>query len=90
MMKAASCTMLLAGLLLSGCATSPDNRVLNGAVIGGATGAVIGGVATNTPGGAVVGGVVGATTGAVIADATRPHYSCHWSDRLGRRVCHRI
>ncbi|MDR3375665.1 MAG: YMGG-like glycine zipper-containing protein [Ancalomicrobiaceae bacterium] len=89
MLKAASCLAVLAALSLGACATSPDQRTVNGALIGGTTGAVIGGVTTHTPGGAIVGGVIGATTGAVIADATRPHYDCHWSERLGRRVCHR-
>lgn len=77
-------------LTLGACANPRDQRMLDGAVIGGAGGAIIGGVASGTAGGAVVGGVAGAAAGAVIADATRPRHhakSCYWSDTLDRRVC---
>ena len=87
-------SLLLLGvvaLALGACANPRDTRITEGAVIGGTTGAIIGGVATNSPGGVVVGSVIGATTGAIIADNTRPRHSdrvCHYSETLGRRVCH--
>ena len=77
-------------LSLGACATPRQERVVTGAAIGGAAGAVIGGVATGTGGGAVVGGLIGAAGGAVIADATRPRYhhrQCYYSHRYGRTVC---
>ena len=64
-------------LALGACATERDTRMLNGAAIGGAGGAIIGGVASGTAGGAVVGGVAGAAVGALVADATRPHHRHH-------------
>ncbi len=74
---------------LGACATSRENRDINGAAIGGLGGAVIGGVASGSVGGAVVGGVIGAAGGALIADATRPrhHRRCYFSERRGRTVC---
>lgn len=60
-------------LTLAGC-DYHDRRLQDGAMLGGAGGAIIGGVATNTVGGALVGGVVGATAGVLIADATRHHH----------------
>lgn len=77
-------------LTLGACANPRDQRMLDGALIGGAGGAAVGAIATGTGGGAVVGGVAGAAAGAVIADATRPRYhgkTCYWSDNLNRRVC---
>ena len=77
-------------LALGGCARARDTRLVEGAVIGGAGGAIIGGVATGTAGGTVVGGVVGAAAGALVADVTRPRRggsSCYFSNRLGHRVC---
>jgi len=63
-----------------------SQRESNGALIGGATGAVVGGVATHSWGGAAVGGVAGAVVGATIADATAPHRHC-WYNSYGSRVC---
>ncbi|MCC8237305.1 glycine zipper domain-containing protein [Pinisolibacter aquiterrae] len=78
-------------LTLGACASPRDQRMLDGALIGGAGGAAVGAIATGTGGGAVVGGVAGAAAGAVIADATRPRHArgktCWWSDTLHRRVC---
>jgi hypothetical protein len=73
-------------LSVAGCAMS--ERETNGALIGGATGAVVGGVATHSWGGAAVGGVVGGVVGATIANATAPHRNC-WYNSYGHRVCHR-
>jgi uncharacterized membrane protein len=77
-------------LTLGACANPRDQRMLDGALIGGTGGAIVGGVATGTAGGAVVGGVAGAAAGAVIADATRPRHhgkTCWWDGTLERRVC---
>ena len=74
-------------LSLGGCMTQ---RETNGALIGGAGGAVIGGVASHSWGGAAVGGAVGAVAGAAIAGLTAPHYAhrhCWWSRSAGRTVC---
>ncbi len=60
--------VLVAGLLLSGCASM--NKTTKGAAIGtaagGAVGAVIGKASGNTALGAIIGAAVGGTTGAVI------------------------
>ncbi|MDB5651650.1 MAG: hypothetical protein JWL62_3170 [Hyphomicrobiales bacterium] len=78
-------------LTLGACSSARDNRMLTGAAIGGAAGAVVGGVATGTGGGALIGGAIGAAGGAVIADATRPRYHhrrhCYYSSRYGKTVC---
>jgi gas vesicle protein len=50
-----------------------SERETNGALLGGAGGAVIGGVAPHSVGGALVGGAVGAVAGVAIANLTRPH-----------------
>jgi osmotically inducible lipoprotein OsmB len=77
--------------LTLGACSARDDRLLTGAAIGGAAGAVVGGVATGTGGGALIGGAIGAAGGAVIADATRPRYHhrkrCHYSSRYDRTVC---
>ena len=90
MKRIALLSTLCFALALGACSNPRDQRMVDGALIGGAGGAVIGGVASGTAGGAVVGGVAGAAAGAVIADATRPHHarkSCFWSDTLQRTVC---
>ncbi len=75
-------------LSVGGCAMS--ERETNGALIGGAGGAVIGGVASHSWGGAAVGGAIGAVAGVAIADLTRPHYAhrhCWYSRSAGHTVC---
>jgi hypothetical protein len=71
-------------LLLSGCETARQDRVLTGAAIGGATGGVIGGVASRSWGGALAGGLIGVAAGGIIADATRPGY-CYRYTKSGRK-----
>ncbi len=76
---------------LGGCSAYGNNRVANGALIGGVGGALVGGAVTGRTSGAVVGGLVGATAGAVIADQTHPQYgtrNCR-INRYGERVCYR-
>ena len=77
-------------LSLSVCTGCMSNREANGALLGGAGGALVGGVATHSVGGAVVGGAIGAAAGAVVANLTRPHYRrhCYYSSAAGHTVCH--
>ncbi len=63
---------LATGLGLAGCGYTPEQRAVNGAVLGGATGAVIGGLASGRAGGAVAGGVLGAAAGGIIGANTAP------------------
>ena len=80
--------LLLVGVValsVAGCSLS--QRETNGALIGGAGGAVIGGVATHSWGGAAVGGAVGAVAGATIAHLTAPHRHCWYSHHAGHWVC---
>jgi hypothetical protein len=65
-------------LMLAGCETARQDRMLGGALIGGGTGALIGGLAGRTGGAAVAGGLIGAGAGAIIADATRPGRCYYW------------
>ena len=81
------------GLLMGAC-SARDNRMGQGALIGGAGGALIGGLASGTGTGAVIGGVVGAATGAIVADATRPRWRhrnsrCRYSNVNERMMCRR-
>ncbi len=76
--------LLLASALalsVSGCA-GLDNREANGALIGGAGGAVIGGVATHSVGGALVGGAIGAGAGYLVGRHT---YKCERVNMFGER-----
>ena len=57
---------------LSGCGQTRDERAVNGAVVGGATGALIGAAATGRPGGALVGGLLGAAAGTAIGANSEP------------------
>ena len=82
-------TITVLGLSLAACASARDERIGQGALIGGAGGALIGGVSSGTPQGAIIGGVAGAAVGAVAADMTRPRYRsrCYYSEYYQRRVC---
>lgn len=91
MMRALALATVIAAASLAGCSSYREERVVTGAAVGGATGAIIGGVASGSPGGALVGGAVGAVAGGVVADATRPRYRsgrrCYWDREIGERVC---
>jgi len=83
-------TLSVLCLYLGACATARDERMAQGAMIGGTGGAIIGGVTTGSAEGAVVGGVAGAAIGAVGADLTRPRHSkkhCYYSNAQQREVC---
>jgi len=86
-MRIALATAATLALLLTGCETARQDRVLTGAAIGGATGGIIGGVASRSVGGALVGGVIGAAAGGIIADETRPRGGrCYRRTDSGRLV----
>jgi hypothetical protein len=74
----------LMGLMLAGCETARQDRVLGGTLIGAGGGALIGGLASNSAGGALAGGLIGAAAGAIIADATYPG-RCYRVTRSGHR-----
>lgn len=69
MKKFALCTVLLTGLVLSGCNTTPTQ---DGAILGGALGAGLGAVVGHQSGhqgeGALIGAGLGAITGAIVGD----------------------
>jgi YMGG-like Gly-zipper len=74
-MKRLFASILICGLAFSAasCSSSPGGRALNGAIIGGASGAIVGSlVSRERTTGAVVGGAIGAATGAVIGMVTTP------------------
>jgi len=73
MKKAIFLTIALATSLgLAGCGYTPEQRAVNGAVVGGATGAVVGGLASGRAGGALAGGILGAAAGGIIGANTAP------------------
>jgi hypothetical protein len=84
--------VLLAALLISGCAYSSrlERNVATGALIGAGTGAAVGGLTRGTLGGAATGGVIGAVAGGLIGAALTQPYRC-WvrtsSGRLRRVWC---
>jgi len=57
--------ILLAGLALSACGTTPGDRAVSGGLLGAGTGAAIGAATGNPAAGALIGGLGGATIGAV-------------------------
>lgn len=66
-------TLLVAAFmaLAVGACTTPGERALGGALIGGASGAAVGGIVGDTEG-ALVGGALGAGAGAIIGAGTAP------------------
>jgi osmotically inducible lipoprotein OsmB len=68
-----SMTLLVAGFmaLAVGACTTPGERAVGGALIGGATGAAVG-AAVDGGEGALVGGALGAGAGAIIGAGTAP------------------
>ncbi|MDQ0393897.1 glycine zipper domain-containing protein [Labrys monachus] len=82
-------------LNVAACSSSPGDRALGGAVIGGTAGALIGGMVSRDSGtGALVGGALGAATGAIIGAATTPRPApaadqcSRWgADAYGREYC---
>lgn len=70
--KKALCVAALAVTL--GACNSQKDRMVGGALIGGAAGTVVGGLATGTIGGAVIGGALGAAGGAAVGAWTAKGY----------------
>lgn len=67
------------GFNVASCSSSPGGRAFNGAIIGGASGAIVGSLVSKQPAaGAVVGGAIGAATGAVVGFVTTPSPSPSW------------
>ena len=84
----------VAALNVAACSSSPGERALGGAVVGGAAGAIVGGMISRDSGtGALVGGALGAATGAIIGAATTPREPAargcgRWGmDAFGREYC---
>ena len=65
--------LLVGVIILGGCASTPQNYLLTGAGIGGATGAAIGAAANgkNPWKGAAIGGLLGGATGAIGGEVYR-------------------
>jgi hypothetical protein len=74
-----------AALSLAAC-TQHEQRVVGGAGVGAAAGAIIGGAATGTAEGALVGAAIGGASGAIIGHVTdRPGY-CYARDQYGQTI----
>lgn len=63
---------LAVAVSLGGCETARQQNAADGAVLGGATGALIGGLATGRAGGALAGAAIGAGTGAILGSEATP------------------
>ncbi len=57
---------------LAGCGSTPEQRGVSGAALGGATGAAIGAATGGGVGAALAGGALGAATGAIVGANTAP------------------
>jgi len=65
MFAKSGCSILFAGLLLSGCGTMPGDRAVSGGFLGAGTGAAIGAIAGEAGLGALSGGLFGLAVGAL-------------------------
>ncbi|RFC63283.1 glycine zipper 2TM domain-containing protein [Mesorhizobium denitrificans] len=89
-MKYSVVTALLAAALLTGCAsTEQDRRAGTGALIGAGAGALIGQAIGGNTGATVVGAAAGGIAGAAIGAATTPAGQrngdlCRYRDQYGR------
>jgi osmotically inducible lipoprotein OsmB len=84
--------MLVTGLALSGCGTTPGERAVSGGLLGAGTGAAFGSITGNAGTGAVIGGVGGAAIGALTTPPSRYAYEprcVRWSSYSGRCVAWR-
>jgi uncharacterized protein YcfJ len=63
---------LASALPLGGCGYTQEQRTVNGAAVGAASGAVIGGLATGRAGGAVAGALLGGAAGGIIGANSNP------------------
>jgi hypothetical protein len=84
---------LASALALGGCGYTQEQRTVNGAAVGGATGALLGAATTGRPGGAVAGALLGAAAGGIIGANSAPpppppRRCAEWEDDYyGRRHC---
>ena len=70
--------------------TTPGERAVGGAAVGGLAGAAIGGAATGRAGGALAGAAIGAAGGAMVGAATAPVNRCPYGtyrDVYGNVYC---
>ncbi|MCW2274340.1 hypothetical protein GJ654_09390 [Rhodoblastus acidophilus] len=80
-------------LTLGGCGYTQEQRTVNGAAVGAASGAMIGGLASGSAGGAVAGALLGGAAGGVIGANSNPpppprRRCAEWEeDFYGRRHC---
>jgi osmotically inducible lipoprotein OsmB len=65
MFARSGCSILFAGLVLSGCGTMPGDRAVSGGLLGAGTGAAIGAIAGEAGLGALSGGLFGLAVGAL-------------------------
>ena len=83
--------VVLTGLVLSGCGTTPGERGLSGGLLGAGTGAAIGSLSGNAGTGALIGGVGGAAIGALTSPGqvnlgSNYHHCIRYSSYSGRCV----
>ena len=83
---------LASALMLGGCGYTQEQRTVNGAAVGAASGAMIGGLASHSAGGAVAGALLGGAAGGLIgansAPPPPPRRCAEWEeDYYGRRHC---
>ena len=81
--------VLLAGLAISACGTTPGERALTGGLIGAGPGAAIGSLSANAGTGALIGGLGGAAIGALTTPPRSQSSSyrgrcVRWSPNTGR------
>jgi len=76
------------GLLLAACNHTSSDRIVSGALVGGAAGAGIGQLVGGNTGATLAGAAIGAGTGAAVAAASEPRY-CTTYDEYGRRYDYR-
>ena len=82
---------LAGALALGGCGYTQEQRTVNGAAVGAASGAMIGGLASHSAGGAVAGALLGGAAGGLIganSNPPPPRRCAEWEeDYYGRRHC---
>jgi len=77
-------------MLSAAACTTPGERAVGGAAIGGLAGAAVGGAATGRTSGALAGAAVGAAGGAIVGAATAPRTQCPYGtyrDAYGNLYC---
>jgi osmotically inducible lipoprotein OsmB len=80
-------SILIVGVALAGCGTTPGERGLTGGLIGAGTGAAIGAAAGNAGTGALIGGLGGAAIGALTSPDALNLGPPPWRQASARREC---